>query len=136
MDWSWAVDTLASGSGTEFTFLFDTPGIYPVTLTVTTADGCTHTYQYEQIVVPTEIVVPNVFSPNGDGQNDALVFGGVQFYPNTSLQVLNRWGKEVYSSSNYKNTWKPSKDIPDGTYFYILKMKSGKEYTGNVTLLR
>ncbi len=136
VDWSWAVDTLASGSGTEFTFLFDTPGIYPVTLTVTTADGCTHTYQYEQIVVPTEIVVPNVFSPNGDGQNDALVFGGVQFYPNTSLQVLNRWGKEVYSSSNYKNTWKPSKDIPDGTYFYILKMKSGKEYTGNVTLLR
>ncbi len=136
VDWSWTVDTMASGSGTTFTVPFDTPGVYPVTLTVTTADGCTHTYQYEQLVVPTEIVVPNVFSPNGDGQNDALVFGGVQFYPNTSLQVLNRWGKEVYSSSNYKNTWKPSKDIPEGTYFYILKMKSGKEYTGNVTLLR
>lgn len=136
VDWSWTVDTLASGNGTEFTFLFDTPGIYPVTLTVTTADGCTHTYQYEQIVVPTEIVVPNVFSPNGDGQNDALVFGGVQFYPNTSLKVINRWGKEVYTSTNYKNTWRPGSDVPDGTYYYILKMASGKEYTGNVTLLR
>lgn len=136
VDWTWTVDTLASGSGPSFTVPFDLPGIYPVTLTITTADGCTHTYVYEQIVIPTDIVVPNVFSPNNDGQNDALVFEGVQYYPNTSLQVLNRWGKEVYTSTNYKNTWRPSTDVPDGTYFYILKMKSGKEYTGNVTLLR
>ncbi|MCC6841383.1 MAG: gliding motility-associated C-terminal domain-containing protein [Flavobacteriales bacterium] len=136
VDWQWTVDTLASGSGTTFTVPFDTPGIYPVTLTVTTADGCTHTYVYEQIVVPTEIVVPNVFSPNNDGHNDALVFAGVQFYPNTSLKVINRWGKEVYTSTNYKNTWRPGSDVPDGTYYYILKMASGKEYTGNVTLLR
>ena len=140
VNWAWTVDSMgtimASGSGTTFQVPFSTPGHYPVTLTVTTADGCVHTYLFEQIVIPTEIVVPNVFSPNSDGHNDALVFEGVQYYPNTSLKVLNRWGNEVYSSTNYKNTWRPSTYVPDGTYFYVLRMSSGKEYTGNVTLLR
>lgn len=134
-NWSWNADTLGSGSSNSFVATFTVPGTYPITLTVTTADGCTHTYTYIQIVIPVEVIIPNVFSPNGDGSNDALTFEGAQYYPNTSLQVFNRWGNEVYSSSNYKNTWKP-RDVPDGTYFYILKLSTGKEYTGNVTLLR
>ena len=132
----WSADTLGNGSGSTFTRTFMVPGIYPITLTVTNADGCTGTYTYEQIVVPVEIIIPNVFSPNSDGQNDALAFEGAQYYPNTSLTVFNRWGKEVYSSTNYKNTWKPTKDVPEGTYFFILKLITGKEYTGNVTLVR
>ena len=132
---SWNADSLGNGNGTEFVVSYALPGSYPVSLTVTTADGCTHTYTYYQIVIPVEIVIPNVFSPNGDGTNDALTFEGAQYYPNTSLQVFNRWGNEVFTSSNYKNTWKP-RDVPDGTYFYILKLYTGKEYTGNVTLLR
>ena len=134
--WAWSTDSLGGGSGTTFTSTFDVPGSYPITLTVTTADGCTHTYTYNQIIIPVDIIIPNVFSPNSDGKNDALVFEGVQYYPNTYLQVFNRWGNEVYSSRNYKNTWRPNKDTPEGTYFYILKLYTGKEYTGNVTLLR
>ena len=134
-NWAWSTDSVGTGSGTTFTGTFDVPGTYPITLTVTTADGCTHTYTYNQIVIPVEIIIPNVFSPNNDGKNDALVFEGVQYYPNTSLSVFNRWGQEIFTSTNYKNTWK-AKDVPDGTYFYILKLYTGKEYTGNVTLLR
>lgn len=136
ISWSWDAGNLGQGQGTTLTAMFPNPGSYPVTLTVTTSDGCTHTYTYQQIVIPEEVILPNVFSPNGDDHNDALVFEGAQYYPNTSLKVLNRWGQEVFSSGNYKNTWKPSKDIPDGTYFYILKLNDGKEYTGHVTLLR
>lgn len=136
VSWSWDAGTLGGGSATTFTTTFDTPGIHPITLTVTTSEGCTHTYTYSQLVLPEEIILPNVFTPNDDGYNDALVFEGVQYYPNTSLQVLNRWGQEVYASSNYRNTWRPAKDIPDGTYYYILKLYNGKEYAGHVTLLR
>lgn len=132
---AWNADSLGNSTGTSFVTTFNVPGSYPITLTVTTADGCTHTYTYIQVVIPVEIIIPNVFSPNGDGQNDALTFEGAQYYPNTSLQVFNRWGNEVYASKNYKNTWRPI-DVPDGTYFYILKLSTGKEYTGNVTLLR
>lgn len=132
---TWSIDTLYAGNGTSITQLFDTPGSYTITLTVTTADGCVGTYSYLQIVVPTEIIVPNVFSPNGDGKNDALTFDGVEFYDNTELRVYNRYGKEMFSSNNYKNTWRPT-DVSEGTYYYVLRMDNGKEYTGHVTLVR
>jgi hypothetical protein len=48
--------------------------------------------------------------------------------------VFNRWGQEIYTNGNYKNTWN-ARDVPDGTYFFVLKV-DGKEYTGAVTLLR
>lgn len=135
VDWHWSSDTIVNSSGPTVAPTFTTPGLYPITLTVTTADGCTGSYTYTQVVIPTEIIIPNVFSPNGDGHNDALAFEGAQYYPNTSLKVFNRWGQEVFTSGNYKNTWHAT-DMPEGTYFFILKLSTGKEYTGNVTLLR
>lgn len=135
-DISWNAGTLGSGSSDSLVVYFSTPGNYLITITVTTADGCTGTYTYTQIVVPTEIIIPNVISPNSDGDNDALVFEGAQYYPNTALHVYNRWGNEVFSSGNYKNTWTPSRDIPDGTYFYVLKLQTGKTFDGSFTLLR
>ncbi len=136
--WSWHIDTLnTSGSGLTFTQIFNTPGTYPVVLTVTTSDGCTHTFVYNQLVIPTEVFVPNVFSPNGDGHNDALEFTGVEYFPNSWLLVYNRWGNLIYENRSYKNTWSPAKtDAPEGTYFYILRVSNGKEYSGPVTLLR
>ncbi|MBS1582186.1 MAG: gliding motility-associated C-terminal domain-containing protein [Bacteroidetes bacterium] len=135
VSWVWTFDTLGTAMGQTASWTYDMPGIYAVTLTVTTTDGCTDTFVYHQVVIPTDIFQPNVFSPNGDGYNDVLEFSGAEFYPNTSLKVFNRWGQEVFSSSNYKNTWKGT-DMPEGTYFYILKLQSGKDYTGQVTLLR
>lgn len=131
----WSIDSTILGNGNTLTQLFDTPGTYPITLTVTTADGCTATCTYTQIVIPTEIEVPNVFSPNGDGQNDALTFSGVEYYPNSRLDVYNRWGQAIYESSSYKNTWR-APDVAEGTYYFVLKLENGKEYTGHVTLLR
>jgi gliding motility-associated-like protein len=132
---AWSVNGTALGNGQTLAQLFDTPGVYQVTLTVTTNDGCTSTYTYTQTVIPTDVIVPNVFSPNSDGNNDALTFSGVEYYPNSSLKVFNRWGQEVFASSSYRNTWRPT-DVPEGTYYYILKVSNGKEYAGHVTLLR
>lgn len=135
--WVWAMDSVVVGSGQNLTISFDEPGQYVISLTVTTSDGCAHTYTYTQIVLPNEIIFPNVFSPyNHDNQNDVLAFSGVEYYPNTALTVFNRWGQQIYTSVNYKNTWKPSPDLPEGTYFYILRLFNGKEYTGHVTLVR
>lgn len=66
-----------------------------------------------------DIIVPNVITPNGDGQNDMLVFEGLEHYPNSSLVVFNRWGTKIYESANYQNNWNPV-DVSDGTYFFIL----------------
>ncbi len=132
---SWYIDSVPVAGSDSISFLFDTPGTYTVMLTVTTADGCTSTITYQQIVVPLEIEVPNVFSPNGDGQNDALVFTGAEYYPGNKLSVYNRWGQPIYEATSYRNTWR-APDVAEGTYFYVLKLPNGKEYTGHVTLLR
>ncbi|MFT3884342.1 MAG: gliding motility-associated C-terminal domain-containing protein [Flavobacteriales bacterium] len=132
----WTIGTLGiSASGETLSQTFTTAGVYPVTLMVTTSDGCTSTHTYDQVVIPEEIITPNVFSPNNDGENDRLVFSGAEYYDN-DLQIFNRWGQVVFASTNYRNTW-IGQDLPEGTYFYVLKLiNTGKVYTGHVTLLR
>jgi gliding motility-associated-like protein len=72
--------------------------------------------------VTTKICVinaPNVFTPNGDGENDFLFFDGLEHFPGSSLVVFNRWGNSVYENNDYQNDWSPS-NISVGTYYYIL----------------
>lgn len=90
--------------------------------TVTTADGCTSTITYQQIVVPLEIEVPNLFSPNGDGQNDALVFTGAEYYPGNKLSVYNHWGQPIYEASSYRNTWR----APDVAEHLLLRAEAAE----------
>jgi len=132
--WSWYLGGQPASGSTAGTS-FDAPGSYPITLVITTSNGCTDTATILFAVVPTEITIPNVFSPNGDGSNDNLEFTGVEFYPNSDLKVYNRWGNVVYESTSYRNQWSP-KDLSEGTYYYILTRNDGKEYAGHVTLLR
>lgn len=114
---------------------FEWPGTYFVTLLVTTASGCVDSVTYSYVVFPPEIVIPNVFTPNGDQINDLLDIANVQFYAN-ELVIYNRWGQKVFEKNNYQNTWRAA-DVPDGTYYYTLLLKdSGKEYKGHLTILR
>ncbi len=85
----------------------------------------------DTVIVTTEvcdIIAPTIITPNGDGHNDALVFVGLEHYPNSLLQVFNRWGLKVYESTNYQNDWSPGDDVSDGTYFYILTPGGEIEY--------
>ncbi|POY34830.1 hypothetical protein C3K47_18500, partial [Solitalea longa] len=82
--------------------------------------------------------VANVFTPNGDGINDTFTINGVEDF-DSELQVFNRWGAEIYKSKPYKNDWNGS-DLPEGTYFYTLRIKNKqgntKVYSGYITILR
>ncbi|MEO8066426.1 MAG: gliding motility-associated C-terminal domain-containing protein [Flavobacteriales bacterium] len=133
--WSWDFGDNSTSAEQNPTNTFNFPGNYDVTLTVTTSDGCTDTYTFIYNILPVDIIIPNVFSPNSDGLNDNLEFSGLQFYSNSNLKVYSRWGNKVYESANYRNNWN-GKDTSEGTYFYILKMADGREYVGHVTLLR
>lgn len=64
-----------------------------------------------------DIVIPNVFTPNGDQLNehftiDERMIGG-------DLSVFDRWGSKVYENTNYHNDW-DGDDLPTGVYYYIL----------------
>lgn len=93
-----------------------------------------------------EIEVPNGITPNGDGLNDAFVFDQLLLnpdeYPNNELIIFNRWGDIVFKARPYGNDWQGTnmegKNLPDGTYYYILRLDigSGEILRGDVTILR
>ena len=91
-------------------------------------------------------IIPNGFTPNGDGKNDtwfafgqSLCFQAVR----CSVYVYNRYGSKVYESENYNNTWDGTykgKPLPDGTYYAIIVFQkadgSNFKTRRDVTILR
>ena len=51
---------------------------------------------------------------------------GIEEFPESRLQIYNRWGERVFLSIGYKNdwtgTWKGNLELPDGSYFYCLEL--------------
>lgn len=88
-------------------------------------------------VIPCQIELPNIFSPNNDGMNDVLKFENLEFFKDSRLVVTNRWGNVVYEEDRYNtlNNWRGD-DLAEGVYFYVLTMPDGTEYVGTLTLTR
>ncbi len=93
----------------------------------------------------TILVVPDAFSPNGDGVNDTYIIQGLEYYPENKFQVFNRWGSKVYERNPYRNNWNGQNetggfrgdDLPESTYYYILDPGNGKDViTGYIYLRR
>jgi gliding motility-associated-like protein len=100
---------------------------------ITVTDACGQVRNGAVDIVTCE--VPNVFSPNGDGQNEFFEIQGIDAYPNSKLQVWNRWGVLVYESENYENFWS-AEDQPDGVYYFLLQRSDGKIINGEITIVR
>ena len=92
---------------------------------------------------PSSLLIPNVFTPNGDGSNDLFTIEGVNL-ESVEGEIWNRWGQQMFSWNNIKGGWDgrttSGTEVPNGTYFYIIKAKGndGTEYfkKGTVSLLR
>lgn len=82
------------------------------------------------------IKIPNVFTPNNDGTNDTWIIHNIELYPDSRVQIFNRWGREIYNTTGYKNDW-AGKNLNEDTYFYIVRIKNSTEsYTGYLRLIR
>lgn len=133
--WWWTIDdTEWTSDDAVASWTTPWPGTYHITLVVTTAQGCADTTDAFYVVIGGPLTIPNVFSPNGDGNNETFHIINVEQY-NNDLYVYNRWGSKVYTSRNYKNQWDGG-GVPDGTYYYVLRIDDGREFSGHVTLLR
>jgi gliding motility-associated-like protein len=86
------------------------------------------------------IVIPNAFTPNGDGVNDIWDISALQGYPECTVNIFNRYGAMVYNSVGYPKAWDGTyggSALPVGTYYYIIDLKNGrKKLAGPVTILR
>lgn len=123
---------------TSPTHTYTAQGVYTVTLIATSSFGCTDTVRKTVTVLPegSTMFIPNIFTPNGDGFND--IFAPIfQNYTNIKIQIFNRWGNRIFEGNDY---WKPSSDMPDGVYTYIITGTNRENRTdtrvGTITLLR
>ena len=76
--------------------------------------------------------VPNIITPNGDGQND--VFEVTRGCP-PRLQVFSRWGNQVYEAATYANDWSGGTQ-PAGVYYYLLRFPDGRTVKGWLEIVR
>ena len=127
----------------SYTHTYSQPGEYTVTMIVINDYGCADTVSFTVIILPlSELVVPNVFSPNSDGSNDVFQPLG-QNLLDYNLQIYNRWGKVMFESNDLNNQWDGTNEgrkAPDGTYYWIIRWQDTAQerhqQTGHVTLIR
>ena len=137
---------------------FTTWGDYNVTLHVESNSGCsseiTHT-----IVIESDLIFPNVITPNGDGINDVWAIENLNTninpedpdgYRNNRLMIYDRWGKKVYDAKNYDTYAKDGTVYPgehifdgsglsDGVYYYSFHYKGKAKtitFNGSITIVR
>jgi gliding motility-associated-like protein len=121
-------------------------GVYIVTVSI---NGCTSEPSIVNVVVEKcdkDFFIPEGFSPNGDGTNDLFVIRGIEYYPDNTFVIFNRWGDKLFETNHYKNTWSGKStmglrlggdDLPTGTYFYVLDLGNGSAvYKGTIYLNR
>jgi gliding motility-associated-like protein len=91
-------------------------------------------------VTPGDIIIPNSFSPNGDGRNDLWEIKNLGAYPHNTVEVFNRYGQRLFRSIGYNIAWDGTfnrQPVPQATYYYIVNLKNGnKSLSGSVTIVR
>jgi gliding motility-associated-like protein len=103
--------------------------VLPLTVTVIVNNGCDNYAQFT--VTSTSCMIQKGISPNGDGKNESFDLTGMGV---KKLSIYSRYGREVYTKSNYVNEWigqdKNDNELPTGTYFYSIERSNGENVTG------
>ncbi len=120
-----------SGTG-EFTITYTLPG--------TCGDADSKQISVEDCSV-NNIYIPNIFSPNGDNQNDVLYVRGT--YNSIHFTIFDRWGEKVFETKDGTTGWDgkyKEKPMNPGVFVYYadIVLANGTTITkkGNVTLVR
>lgn len=95
-------------------------------VSVTNVRGCAKTACVEIFDMEC-LKAREVITPNGDNRNDEFVITCIQDerYMNNRLEIYNRWGQRVYTTTNYQNDWmgftQGGTPLPEDVYFYVLE---------------
>ncbi len=144
LTYSWTPDSLCAPSNMDITIVSPTVTTIFI-VTGTDANGCSANDSVLVTVTCDTLFVPSGISPNGDNINDYFVITQLDKYPNANLKIYNRWGSLVYEKDNYDNTWngfsnsdlvRVGKELPDGTYFWVLDLKDGNTPLNGYVVLR
>ncbi len=109
-------------------------------LTATTDKGCDASDDVK-ITVLKDLIIPNSFSPNGDGINDKWVLKNIEQYVKCGVEIFNRYGQQIFKSTGYAKPWDGTingNPLPVGTYYYIINtgVANADILKGSITIIR
>jgi gliding motility-associated-like protein len=89
------------------------------------------------------VYVPSAFTPDQDGINDSWTWKGECFPEDFSMEIFDRWGEVMFSSTEPWRSWDGTYNgafVPPGVYAYRvgyrLPYQERKEATGSIAVLR
>jgi gliding motility-associated-like protein len=137
-------DKQRSDNSSNPVHVFETPGVYTIVLTSTSSDGRTSTDSVKiEATGNSSILIPNSFSPNGDGKDDLFVFNSKNI---NSMEVLifDTKGRTIFRSKGIDCKWdgknQQGKMSQEGIYYYMVSAigGDGKKYEqkGSIQLIR
>lgn len=97
------------------------------------------TFTVKDCVESDKTLIPNAFSPNGDGVNDTWEIHGIKNNPDVVVEIYDRWGELIFYSKGYSTPWDGTyKNTPlnEGTYAYVVKSSNDLIFKGAILLVR
>ena len=110
-------------------------------LQATSNNGCGSSTDEVLVKVYDKVLIPNAFSPNGDGINDTWIIEPLDLFDESITYIYNRFGQLVHRSNGYARPWDGThngKPVPTGNYYYVIDLKTNNEpkMTGWVYVIR
>lgn len=143
ISWIWDFGNNETSTDQDPSTIYFANGTYTVTQYAIGPVGCIDSaiVSIEINTVTTEIdkLIPNAISPNGDGNNDVWKLNFIDLLnPNAEIIVINRWGQTLYHSYGYSQPFDGTyhgEPLPEGTYYYIIKISDEEIYEGALLIL-
>jgi gliding motility-associated-like protein len=143
--WEWEFGDGNKSTDKDPVHVFEKAGTFEVKLTGYDLYGCS-TVEKNTIQVNTPVdlvVIPNAFSPNGDGLNDTFI-PKLRAISSFQLEVFNTWGEKLFHTSSLETKgWDGTyrgQLVPAGNYLYSITYTTmdgqTAQRTGGITLIR
>jgi gliding motility-associated-like protein len=123
-------------SETTSVYTTDEPGDYKL---IIKDQFCTYEAQKKLKLLVLGGVIPNMVSPNGDGDNDFWKIPGENIGTNTNVTIIDSNGKTVLKTDNYNNDWPQTSidfDAINPVYYYIITPLNGIVHKGTITIVK
>jgi len=117
-----------SGGVRDSSVRVNRPGVYNIT--ANDSNGCSKNFVIQvrtKICSNCDVLLPNAFSPNGDGINDIFKSQGTCNADEYNLQIFARSGALIFETKDINNGWDGSfngKQVPVGPYYYLVRYKN------------
>lgn len=143
ISWSWNFGDGNNSVDQNPNNVYFANGTYTVTQYAYGPLGCVDSASSDIIIntVTTEIdqLIPNAISPNGDGNNDVWKLNFIELLEiESEIIVMNRWGQTLFHSYGYDVPFDGTyngEPLPEGTYFYIIKLGTDIVHEGSLLIL-